>query len=310
MEQGKAAGLSGDAVTELESRLSGSVKVEQSEIDNLVNLYSAGKLSEALSMGTALINRQPDNYIVHNILGAINIDFKNHYDAKRSCKKAVLLCPYISEFYNDLGHSLNNLLSFEQALTVLNWGSKIDSHSAIIFINSALSSRGLGDAKTALVLLNKAEAISPHIPELYNNRGLIMGEQHHDPKIIVEYSKAVILNPTFLEGYNNLGRTLARVGQMSQADRIYHRALKIDPNSAVVLNNFGLLKKIDDDIEQAILLFEKAIAIDSKYKKARINLANSLMMAKRFEPALIHYDLLNITQSRAQVLEVLYILEI
>ena len=136
-----------------------------------------------------------------------------------------------------------------------------------------------------------------------------MGEQHHDPKIIVEYSKAVILNPTFLEGYNNLGRTLARVGQMSQADRIYHRALKIDPNSAVVLNNFGLLKKIDDDIEQAILLFEKAIAIDSKYKKARINLANSLMMAKRFEPALIHYDLLNITQSRAQVLEVLYILE-
>ena len=56
LEQGKAAGLSGDAVTELESRLSGSVKVEQSEIDNLVNLYSAGKLSEALSMGTALIN--------------------------------------------------------------------------------------------------------------------------------------------------------------------------------------------------------------------------------------------------------------
>ena len=72
LEQGKAGGLSGDAVTELEGRLSGSGKVEQSEIDNLVNLYSAGKLSEALSMGTALINRQPDNYIVHNILGAIN----------------------------------------------------------------------------------------------------------------------------------------------------------------------------------------------------------------------------------------------
>ena len=85
MEQGKAAGLSGDAVTELESRLNGSGKVEQSEIDNLVNLYSAGKLSEALSMGTTLINRQPDNYIVHNILGAINTALDNnsalaHYD--------------------------------------------------------------------------------------------------------------------------------------------------------------------------------------------------------------------------------------
>ena len=107
MEQGKAAGLSGDAVTELESRLNGSGKVEQSEIDNLVNAHSAGKLSEALSMGTTLINRQPDNYIVH-ILGAINTALDNNKRALAHYDKAIQINP------NFAGLHLNKGIPFEK----------------------------------------------------------------------------------------------------------------------------------------------------------------------------------------------------
>ena len=98
--------LSGDAVTELESRLNGSGKVEQSEIDNLVNLYSAGKLSEALSMGTTLINRQPDNYIVHNILGALLLGL---YERSLIAYKKSLVLNSTSIAHNDMGVALSDL---------------------------------------------------------------------------------------------------------------------------------------------------------------------------------------------------------
>ena len=84
LEQGKAAGLSGDAVTELESRLSGSVKVEQSEtsapkndMEQIFLLHRNGRLTEALEKGQLLSEKYPSDPTLQNLLGMINYALRN-----------------------------------------------------------------------------------------------------------------------------------------------------------------------------------------------------------------------------------------
>ena len=70
LEQGKAGGLSGDAVTELESRLSGSGKVEQ-EILDVIKMNADGDTKLALEKALLLVTDWPINFVLLFVIGSI-----------------------------------------------------------------------------------------------------------------------------------------------------------------------------------------------------------------------------------------------
>ena len=259
LEQGKAAGLSGDAVTELESRLSGSVKVEQSEIDNLVNLYSAGKLSEALSMGTALINRQPDNYIVHNILGAINTALDNNKRALAHYDKAIQINPNFAGLHLNKGVSLRKMNHYEWALASYNKALELDPNLVEAHSNMGHTLNILGRREEALASLVKAIKIKPSSSGSYNNLGDVLYNLDRFEDASLNFKKALILNPNLSEADNNLGNVCYQFGDTDGALLQYTKAVMIDPRSGEAWGNQGVAFSNCGEVDKAIESYKKAI---------------------------------------------------
>ena len=274
LEQGKAAGLSGDAVTELESRLSGSVKVEQSEIDNLVNLYSAGKLSEALSMGTALINRQPDNYIVHNILGAtflllglyersliaykkslvLNSTSIAHNDMgvalsnlKKGClaikqyRYAIYLDPDNYSAHNNLGSEYDKSNNYCMARGYLENAFKIKSDYAEAYCNYAALLCNLGEIVEANYYCKLAAILKPSLSDTYNNYGLVLFKQGDIECAAMQYGRSLKINAMSPVFYANLGVALKEQQLFKGARQNYFKSVILDPQNHETFNNLGIL---------------------------------------------------------------------
>ena len=113
LQQGKAAGLKGDKVDELDAQLVNAVSVPLSldttrpskeQIDGLVALYTQGKLEEALVQGRVLAEQFPKDATIPNILGALYSRQGHHEEAISSYNKAIEFKPDHFKAYLSLIH--------------------------------------------------------------------------------------------------------------------------------------------------------------------------------------------------------------
>ena len=130
LQRGKASGLNGEKIDRLEEQLNGTVSSSpsliknnnpsQQQIDELIRLYTHGKLQEAVIQGTALANQFPNDPAIPNILGAIYAGLSRYKEAIASYKKAIDLKPEKVQAYNNLGLVLNELGQHQEAITNYN----------------------------------------------------------------------------------------------------------------------------------------------------------------------------------------------
>ena len=125
LQRGKASGLNGEKIDRLEEQLNGTVSSSpsltrnnnpsQQQIDELIRLYTQGKLQEAVIQGTALANQFPSEPAIPNILGAIYAGLGRYKEAITNYNKAIELKPDYAEAYNNRGNALNKLGENEEA---------------------------------------------------------------------------------------------------------------------------------------------------------------------------------------------------
>ncbi len=94
-QRGKASGLKGKKIDQLELQLRNTVSASslpvgnisspsKQQIDGLIKLYKQGKLREALIQGTALVSQFPSNPMLPNMLGAIYSELGRYAEAVTS----------------------------------------------------------------------------------------------------------------------------------------------------------------------------------------------------------------------------------
>ena len=126
LQRGKASGLNGEKIDRLEEQLNGTVSSSpsltrnnnpsQQQIEELIRLYTQGKLQEAVIQGVALASQFPNDPAIPNILGAIYAGLSRHKEAIASYNKAINLKPDYAEAYYNLGISLNNFDKHQEAI--------------------------------------------------------------------------------------------------------------------------------------------------------------------------------------------------
>ena len=78
-------------------------------LKNIINLYSAGQLQEALNLIEILHTKYPNQSIIYNINGACYSGL-NKFDSAIKCyKKAIEVSPNYSDAYNNLGNAGRSL---------------------------------------------------------------------------------------------------------------------------------------------------------------------------------------------------------
>ena len=128
-------------------------------------------------------------------------------------------------------------------------------------------------------------------------------------EIVNKYNKIVKIEPNNYKAHNNLGNALKELGKLKEAATSYRQAIKIKSdytkahfNLGNILNDFGKFK-------EAIPSLLLALKINPNYSEAHNCLAISYKKLKKFEQAITHYKKANTSESRAQILQCLYVLK-
>ena len=99
-------------------------------IQDLINLYGSGKLDIVEKKVTEEIKKNPKNFVLYNLYGAILADKKNFDKAILNYKKSLEINPNYAEGHNNLGITFFKLgkfirYSWKQLLSQ-NWRRKLD----------------------------------------------------------------------------------------------------------------------------------------------------------------------------------------
>ena len=239
----------------------------QAELEEVIKLYSSGKILDALQKNKNLIKKYPNEPTLFNISGVCYLAISKKELAADSFIKSIELNPEYYEGHYNLGITLQ-----EQDQ-----------------LNDAIESY-----KTAI-------KIKHDYPAAHNNLGLIYLKLSRPDFAITHFEFAIKYMPEFAEAHNNLGAALQEVKQYKESIKSYEKALFIRPNYIEALNNLGIIAQTLGDKNTAIKHYEKAISLQEDFATAHHNLS-ALKKFYKDDPqikqikALLSKDNLNISQ--------------
>ena len=216
-----------------------NIRPTQIQIDSVMELYSSGKIHEAITSINELTQNFPKEPLLFNIGGACYLAADLINEAVKFFEKAIELKPdYAAAQYN-LG----------------------------------VAFRTLKQTDSAIECFRKAIEINPAYPDAHNNIGLILLQYGKFFEAVEHFEWAVAYKPDFSQAYNNLGATLQELRKYDQAITNYEKAVNLDPNYAQAHHNLGISFQILGDEVKSINHYEKALLIKPDYGQAYQNIS-------------------------------------
>ncbi len=166
------------------------------QIDNLLEHYQNGRLSEAEKLAVSITQKFPQHQFSWKILGAVLVQIGRIGESLNAMQKAVQLSPQDAEAHNNL---------------------------AIIF-------KKLGELEKAEVSYRKTIELNPDFAEAHYNLGNILKELGRLAKAAESYRQAIALNPEFVLAYSNLCMVLYKMGHKDLAMESIEKANHINPH--------------------------------------------------------------------------------
>jgi tetratricopeptide (TPR) repeat protein len=198
-----------------------------------------GMYSDAETLWTAAIARNPDCWMARNNLGLISLRQGRADEAIAQFREALRIDPEIAEIHASLGTALFQRGQREEGLVELRDAVRINPDYAVARVNvgNALLEEGLVDA--AVAQYREAVRISPGYAEANNNLGLALFHLGRTGEAIAQYREAVRINPAYAEAHYNLGNALIQQGEAGDAIEHTEEALKLQPDNPAIQNNLA-----------------------------------------------------------------------
>ncbi len=231
-------------------------KTSKEILQKLINLYNNGKFTNLIQNIEKLLENNPKDFILWNLLGASNKRLGNLDEAINSFKKVIELNPNYSDGFNNLGVALKDKGK----------------------INESLNS------------FNKAISLRPHYPEAYNNLGLIFRDQGKINESLNSFKEAINLKEDYAEAHYNLGISLQKLEILNKAIKSYELAINFKPDYAEAYNNIGVIFQSQGKFDQALTIIKKAIAFNSNFPEAFYNAGVALRELGDINEAILYYN--------------------
>ncbi|MBL8829238.1 MAG: tetratricopeptide repeat protein [Planctomycetaceae bacterium] len=221
-----------------------TVLERQPDLLEAMNLHAdiaaqQGQWNEAELLYRRVLQRSPENALVHNALGIVLQSLKKYDLAVDSYQKALALMP--------MADTANNL--------------------ANVYVSC-------GDSTVALELYERAIAMRPDFASAHYNRANALRDLNHVSAAAMAYRRTLELCPSLWQAACNLGLLLQDTGEVDEAERLFRAAVAQQPNEADPWNNLGALLMQRGQCDQALVTLRQAIAIRPRFAAAWNNLGN------------------------------------
>jgi len=221
------------------------------EIQDVVTLYQAGDLPEALVRVRHVLAERPDMPLALQHLGFLQREMGDLAGAVATLKRAVaaspedpdaaallgaylnesgrgreaaeLLAPYAAAKDPDLdvlmarGAALAQSGRIKDAVATFERALAIDPSNAAAKANLGTVYLTINDYPRARTLMEEALALDPDVSRAHNALGVIAAETGHPDEAIAHWKRAVELNPREWDTLFNLGKLLRRQGREAEA---------------------------------------------------------------------------------------------
>ena len=164
----------------------------QQQVRLAESYFHAGRVSEALDVLTATIEKNPDDASLRNYYGQLCFLAGRNADAEAAFKKALELDPYMTDAHNNLGS---------------------------VYDATGRKQMAEEEYKTAL-----KDAAYPTPEKVYLNLGLLYESQGRTDEAIAELRRSVEINPKYYRGHYELASALDSTGKLDEAAREYEVA--------------------------------------------------------------------------------------
>ena len=241
LEQGKKQGLQGDAVVQLENRLSSNLATRsesienqfaltQHQIDLIVGLHSNGQNQEALDALKLLINQYPEEAVLYNIMGVCFASLNDLGNAVESYQQALTIKPNYAEAHYNLGGTLKNLNELDLSIKSYEKALEINPSYAEAHFNLGSVFQALKKYESAISCYKQVLKVNPFDSDAYCNQGVIFHGQYQFDKAINYFKQALQINSENVDANYNLGVAYKDIAQVDEAVNCFKHTLKLQYN--------------------------------------------------------------------------------
>jgi len=249
-----------------------------------------GRSQDALMHTQTALNLHPQDPELHNNLGNVLKDLGKLDKARDSYLQALALHPDYADAHSGLANTLRALGLLEDAERYARRAVVLKPANPAFLNNLAQICHRLGRAPEAEEYFRQSLALNPGHAEGMVNLGNLLAEQGRADEAEAYYRGAMQAQPRFLEAYLNLGRLLSDTGREEQALEHFRYVLRLKPNYYEVLVNLGNTLKLTGRLDEAEVCYRQAIQLQPRLAAAHYNLANTLKYRGRAAQALPHYE--------------------
>ena len=255
----------------------------QSQIGLILKLFNSKNFIEVKKEINKQIIKNPNSYILYNILGGVLSEQGKLTEAIENYKKAIKIKPNYAEAFNNLGIAFDKLNKMDEAIYNYKKAINLKKDFSIAYNNLGNALLHTQKIKESAQCYKEATNINSNYHEAYNGLGdayRILGDKKN---AIKNFEKATKINPNYAEAYNNLGMILYETSMFYEALICYKKALRINPNDEKYHNNLGNLLSNLGKYDEATKSFNKAIEIKPEFAKAYSNLLLNLNYKLNFD---------------------------
>lgn len=214
-----------------------------------------------------------DNYLAHDMLGAVLDKQDRPEEALREATEALRIKPNYADGHNNLAVMLQRQGKLAEAIRHYEAAFKLRTRYPEAHFNLGVALEATGRWDDAADQYSQAIALKPQYADAHYNLGVVLGRQGKIEVAAEEFLRAIQINPHHQEAHNNLGVALDRLGHPEQAIRHYAEAVRLQPDFARAHFNLGVALEKTGKPTEAEAEFEEALRLNPDYAEARTNLA-------------------------------------
>jgi tetratricopeptide (TPR) repeat protein len=205
-------------------------------------------------------------------------------------EKAVAANPSLRMARELLGDAYRAKGDYEQALVHYNAASKLDPYSAVTQYNLGVANQLLNHLQEAAAAYLRALRLNPKDVKSNMNLGLVYLALGQNDDAITHLRRATKLDPNFALAWSNLGVALDAKGDITEAESVYRKALELDSKNIVTLQNLAQNLIAQGKASEALAIMDQVL-LRTDSPSIRKRYGDALAMAKRFDEALVQYDM-------------------
>ncbi len=255
-------------------------------VQELIGLFTQGRLRDVLSRGSRLIEAFPRAAVLYNIVGAAHAGLKQPDAALQNYRQALEINPSYAEAHNNKANALKDKGDIAAAIASYREAIRLKPDYAEAYNNMGTALQANGDTEAALECYRKAISLKPDYAGAYSNMGAAQLATGELSAAMENFQQALGINPDNVDALGNLSAALKEQGKLAAALAGYRKVILLRPDMASAHNGLGTVLQAQGDIQGALECYKTAIRLAPDYAGGYNNMGNALQAQGDFEGAL------------------------